>query len=163
MTPSFAASRISTRRNTAGSKHRFDSLSREARSGLMRRVRQQHTGPELIVRSLLHRLGLRFTVTGPLNASLPSRPDIVLPRWKTVILVHGCFWHRHTDCKLATTPTTRAEFWSHKFAANVLRDHRQRGLLRKNGWRVLTIWECETRLPQRLSLKLTRFFQLEGR
>jgi len=124
----------------------------------MRRVRQRGTGPELIVRRLLHRLGLRFTISGPRNRDLPSRPDLVLPRWHTVVLVHGCFWHRHQGCRLATTPATRAGFWTAKFAANVARDRRQIALLRRAGWRVVVVWECETRLPARLGARLARLF-----
>jgi DNA mismatch endonuclease, patch repair protein len=107
-------------------------------------------------------MGLRFTVAGPLNRTLPSRPDIVLPRWKTVVLVHGCFWHRHAGCHLTTTPQTRADFWNEKFAANVARDRRQRVLLKKAGWRVVLVWECETRAPQRLAAKLARLFSLHS-
>jgi DNA mismatch endonuclease, patch repair protein len=161
MTRSSAASPTSTPRNTTASSARFDILSPKGRSALMARVRQRHTGPEQIVRSLLHRLGLRFTVDGPLNRSLPSRPDIVLPRWRTVILVHGCFWHRHTRCRLTTTPRTRAEFWNEKFAQNISRDRRQRTQLKNAGWRVLIVGECETRLPSRLALRLARSFSAD--
>ena len=122
----------------------------------MGRVRQRHTEPEQVVRSILHALGLRFTVNGPLNHSLPSRPDIVLPRWKTVVLVHGCFWHRHDGCRLTTTPKTRPDFWNQKFSANVVRDKKQRVLLRRLGWRVIVVWECETRLPFKLVNRLQR-------
>lgn len=154
-----AASLTSTQRNLRHSrKRRSDPLSRTARSLLMGRVRQRHTGPEQVVRSLLHALGLRFTVAGPLNRVLPSRPDIVLPRWKTVVLVHGCFWHRHRNCRLTTTPQTRVDFWLEKFAANVARDRRQRSLLRRAGWRVIVVWECETRQPRRLATKLALSF-----
>ncbi len=159
MSRSSAASRTSTARSSVRSrKNSRDPLSPRERSLLMSRVRQRHTGPEQIVRSLLHRLGLRFTVDGPLNRSLPSRPDIVLPRWRTVILVHGCFWHRHVGCRLTTTPQTRAGFWNRKFTANVARDLRQRSLLRIAGWRVIVIWECETRIPAKLASKLSRLF-----
>jgi DNA mismatch endonuclease, patch repair protein len=154
MVRSSAASPISTVRNSA----RSDPLSLVERSRLMARVRQRHTGPEQIVRSLLHRIGLRFTVDGPLNRTLPSRPDIVLPRWRTVILVHGCFWHRHPGCRLTTTPQTRMDFWYQKFEANISRDRRQRTLLKKAGWRVLVIWECETRQRQKLAARLERLF-----
>lgn len=159
MSRSSRASRISTRQSSAPSKRHFDPLTPIERSVLMARVRRRHTGPELIVRSLLHSLRLRFTVNGPLNRSLPSRPDIVLPRWKTVVLVHGCFWHRHAGCHLTTSPRTRAKVWNQKFSANVARDRRQRGLLRKSGWRVVTVWECETRSARRLIARLTRLFE----
>jgi len=159
MTPLSADSRTSTGRNTGPSRTDIlESPIPAARSRLMARVRQRHTGPEQIVRSLLHVLGLRFTVAGPLNLSLPSRPDIVLPRWKTVVLVHGCFWHRHPRCPLATTPKSRVDFWNSKFAANVARDAKQKKQLRKKGWRVVTIWECETREPAKLNSRLRRIF-----
>lgn len=152
------ASRTSTAQNLAPSRRGRDPLSTKARSAMMARVRQRHTAPELIVRSIIHRLGLRFTVSGPLNRQLPSRPDIVLPRWRTVILVHGCFWHRHSGCKLTTTPTNRATFWQEKFSGNVSRDLRQSRLLRRAGWRVIVIWECQTRAPRILTAKILRFF-----
>lgn len=157
MTRLSAGFRTSTRSNTARSKSKIADLPvSAARSRLMARVRQRHTGPEQIVRSALHALGFRFTVQGPLNRTLPSRPDIVLPRWKTVVLVHGCFWHRHRGCRLATTPKSRVDFWNAKFAANVARDVKQRKQLRKIGWRVVTVWECETRHPDKLAMRLRR-------
>lgn len=125
----------------------------------MKRVRLRDTKPELVVRRVLHGLGLRFTVDGPSNRSLPSRPDIVLPRWRTVVLVHGCFWHRHPGCRSTTTPSNRAEFWQAKFAANVQRDAAQKKQLRLLGWRVVTIWECETRKEVALRKKLARTFR----
>lgn len=155
------ASRTSTARSLTVFRKVSDPLSAAARSALMARVRQRHTAPEMLVRSTLHQLGLRFTVSGPLNRRLPSRPDIVLPRWRTVILVHGCFWHRHRGCKLATTPTNRAGFWAEKFAGNVRRDLRQRLQLKRAGWRVITIWECLTRDPTRLAARLARSFRGE--
>src|ERR1044072_6916622 len=99
-----------------------DTVSAAVRSAMMRSVRQKHTNPEQIVRRLLHNLGLRYTIDGPLNRNLPSRPDIVLPRWRTVVLVHGCFWHRHPRCVLASMPADRADFWRAKFDANGRRD-----------------------------------------
>lgn len=159
MSRSSRVSRISTRQSSALFRRDWDPLTPIQRSNLMGRVRQRHTLPEQIVRSTLHAIGLRFTVNGPLNRSLPSRPDIVLPRWKTVILVHGCFWHRHANCRLATMPRTRTEFWNQKFTANVTRDSLQRIRLRKAGWRVITVWECETRSLTRLTARLARLFE----
>lgn len=111
----------------------------------MSRVRQRSTAPELAVRSALHRLGYRFTVNGPLNQRLPGRPDIVLPRHRLAVFVHGCFWHRHARCPKTTTPTTRVEFWEGKFSANVTRDAKAIRDLKALGWRTLLIWECETK------------------
>jgi DNA mismatch endonuclease (patch repair protein) len=124
----------------------------------MKRVRLRDTKPEQIVRKVLHSLGLRFTTNGPSNRSLPSRPDVVLPRWHTVVLVHGCFWHRHPGCRLTTTPSHRADFWQAKFDANVKRDEIQRRKLEDLGWRVLTVWECETRQPSVLRERLAKAF-----
>lgn len=124
----------------------------------MKKVRLRDTKPEQLVRKLLHSLGLRFTVNGPLNKSLPSRPDIVLPRWHTVVLVHGCFWHRHQGCRLSTTPHNRSDFWRDKFATNVKRDRLQKTKLRALRWRVITVWECETRKPILLKRRLERLF-----
>jgi DNA mismatch endonuclease, patch repair protein len=110
----------------------------------MGRVRQHHTAPELAVRSALHRLGYRFTVNGPLNKKLRGRPDIVLPRYRLAVFVHGCFWHRHRGCSKTTTPATRTEFWQAKFDANVARDQAVIARLESLGWRVLVFWECES-------------------
>lgn len=107
----------------------------------MKAVRQKHTLPEVRVRSALHSLGYRFRVQ---RSDLPGTPDVVLPRHKVAIFVHGCFWHRHQDCRKATTPKTRTEFWTEKFQANVLRDMRKTTALLDMGWKVLLVWECET-------------------
>ncbi|WP_247768116.1 DNA mismatch endonuclease Vsr [Bradyrhizobium sp. 192] len=124
----------------------------------MRAVRQAHTGPELIVRRLLHGSGLRFRLH---QRGLPGRPDIVLPKHRTVIFVHGCFWHRHAGCPKATMPKTRIEFWREKFNRNVSRDHGIEQALVDAGWRVLTIWECETGRPEALKEKLRTQFGLK--
>ncbi|EDY82235.1 DNA mismatch endonuclease Vsr family [Verrucomicrobiia bacterium DG1235] len=109
----------------------------------MSRVTSKHTKPERLVRSLLHRIGYRFTVNGPKNKNLPGRPDIVLPSRQAVIFVHGCFWHRHTGCKSATTPKSNTSYWLKKFERNIQRDRQTRQALVKLGWQVITIWECE--------------------
>lgn len=118
-----------------------DRISREHRSWNMSRIRGTNTKPELIVRSLLHRMGYRFSLH---RKDLPGKPDIILPKYRTVIFVHGCFWHRHNGCRFTTTPATRPEFWRNKFAQNVARDLRDSALLRAKRWRVFTIWECES-------------------
>lgn len=117
----------------------MDIVDRATRSRMMSRIRGRDTKPELLVRSGLHRQGLRFT----LHARLPGHPDIVLPRFRTAIFVHGCFWHRHPGCKYATTPSGNADFWQRKFSENVGRDARVQRALEETGWRVMTIWECE--------------------
>jgi len=118
-----------------------DRLTKAERSALMARIRGTDTAPERLVRSALHRAGFRFRLHG---AALPGRPDVVLPRHRVVVFVHGCFWHRH-GCRLATTPATRVRFWRQKFERNVARDARNARALRRLGWRVLTIWECRLR------------------
>lgn len=123
----------------------MDSLTPEKRSWNMSRIKGKDTKPELLVRSLLHRAGYRFTVNGPKNKSLPGRPDIVLPKFKAVVFVHGCYWHRHRNCKYAYTPKSRVEFWEAKFDANVKRDRRNQRDLKRLGWKVVVIWECQTR------------------
>lgn len=124
----------------------------------MASVRQKHTLPELVVRRVLHRLGCRFTVNGPLNRTLPGRPDIVLPARRSVVFVHGCFWHRHAGCRRTTTPTRRRAFWRAKFRANIARDRRVQAELEELGWRVIVVWECETKLPLTLAAALDSFF-----
>jgi DNA mismatch endonuclease, patch repair protein len=119
-----------------------DRISKEHRSWNMGRIRGKDTEPEIRVRSLLHRLGYRFRLH---DRNLPGRPDIVLRRYRTVIFVHGCFWHRHTGCRYAYSPKSRAAFWEEKFARNVVRDQDAEAALAGAGWRVATVWECETR------------------
>jgi DNA mismatch endonuclease (patch repair protein) len=118
----------------------MDKVSTAVRSRMMSAIKGKNTKPELLVRSVVHSLGLRFRLHGE---QLPGRPDLVLPRHRTVVFVHGCFWHRH-DCGLAAVPKTRTAFWESKFAANVARDSRNRSALERMGWRVVEIWECET-------------------
>lgn len=119
----------------------------------MSRIRANDTKPEIAVRRLLHGMGFRFRLH---SSRLPGRPDIVLPRWRTVVLVHGCFWHRHRNCKFAYTPKSRVGFWIPKLRANEQRDERNAGLLKSAGWRPLVVWECEIRDPARLARRLNR-------
>lgn len=117
-----------------------DTLSAERRSWNMSRIGSRNTAPEIRMRSLLHRAGFRFRLHAP---DLPGKPDIVLRRYKAVVFVHGCFWHRHGGCRKATTPSTRPDFWQSKFNATIERDRRKTSELNAMGWRVLTVWECE--------------------
>ena len=130
----------------------MDKISKEERSWTMSRVRFRDTKPEVKIRSLLHGLGFRFRLC---DRSLPGTPDVVLRKYRTVIFVNGCFWHRHKNCSRATTPETRREFWEAKFARNVARDERNRKELRRLGWRVIVIWECRVKEilahPERLA------------
>ena len=112
----------------------------------MSRIRNKDTKPEIIVRSILHGEGLRFTVNGPKNKKLPGKPDIVLPKYKTVIFVHGCFWHNHEGCKLAYIPKSNTDFWTEKFEKNRARDQRNLEQLQKMNWKIGIIWECALRL-----------------
>ena len=120
----------------------MDILTVDQRSRNMARIQGRNTKPEMRVRSLLHRLGYRFRLH---RAKLPGSPDIVLPCHRAVIFVHGCFWHRHAGCRGASNPKTRPEFWGAKFEANVRRDRNAVEALEGLGWRVLVLWECESK------------------
>lgn len=123
----------------------------------MSRIRDRDTKPEKLVRSLLHRLGYRFRLH---RKDLPGRPDIVLPKYRTAIFVHGCFWHRHRGCKYAYQPKSRVEFWKKKFLDTVKRDKRNQNELKELGWKVIIVWECELAnsgmLQQKLNVKLAQ-------
>ncbi|WP_164262232.1 very short patch repair endonuclease [Stenotrophomonas maltophilia] len=118
-----------------------DSLTPEQRSAQMSRIRGSNTKLEVLVRKCLHARGLRYRLGG---AKLPGRPDIVLPKYRAVVFVHGCFWHGH-DCPLYRLPKTRPEFWADKIGKNRTRDQRVTSELEAMGWRVLTVWECSLR------------------
>ena len=133
-----------------------DNLSPQQRSCNMSRIRSRDTSPEILVRSLLHRIGFRFRKHA---SNLPGKPDIVLPRYKVAICVHGCFWHRHKGCKRCTTPKTNIEYWLPKLEGNQRRDKLRQMQLRKLGYKVLVIWECETKNEEALEKKITRFFK----
>jgi DNA mismatch endonuclease (patch repair protein) len=119
-----------------------DVFSPEKRSEIMSHIKGRNTGPEIAVRSLLHRMGYRFRLN---QKNLPGKPDIVLPRYGSVIFVHGCFWHRHTDCRFAYTPKSKVDFWNAKFEENIQRDKKAKTELEQLGWQVITVWECELR------------------
>lgn len=131
----------------------MDRLTREHRRWNMSRIRGRDTAPERVVRSALHRLGYRFRLH---RRDLPGRPDIVLPRLSTVVFVHGCFWHRHARCRFAYTPKSNIAFWLEKFASNVDRDRRTTRQLRSEGWKVVTIWECQVSDRDSLFARLAR-------
>jgi DNA mismatch endonuclease (patch repair protein) len=119
----------------------------------MSRIRGRDTQPEMVVRSLLHRLGFRFRVH---VSSLPGKPDIALPRFRTAIFVNGCFWHHHAGCRNANYPGTRAKFWRDKIDGTVARDQEKRRQLRQLGWRVLTVWECQLSNPSVVAERFVR-------
>lgn len=120
----------------------MDVFTPEKRSAVMAAIRSGHTRPELVLRAMLHRHGYRFTVNGPKNKQLPGRPDLVLPARRTVVFVHGCFWHGHEHCPHFRLPATRRDWWTTKIAGNKARDLRVENELRQLGWHVVTIWEC---------------------
>lgn len=117
----------------------------------MRRVRSADTTPEKKVRSLLHKLGFRFRLH---RSDLPGKPDIVLPKHRTMVFVHGCFWHRHQNCLRATRPAIRQEYWLPKFKRTVERDRKNQKELRQQGWNVIVVWECETKDLSELAANL---------
>ena len=117
-----------------------DTLSPAERSERMSRIKSKDTAPEITLRKALHRMGLRFRLHG---RSLPGKPDIVFPRYRAVVMVHGCFWHRHSGCKVASVPKSNTQFWLSKFERNVERDAANKLSLESTGWAVITVWECE--------------------
>ncbi len=135
---------------------RFDDVE-PLRRRIMSAVGQRDTKPEMLVRRLLHSMNYRYRLH---RKDLPGRPDIVFGRRRKAIFVHGCFWHRHPGCSKASSPKTRAAFWAEKFDRNVERDQQVERRLANMGWQSLVVWECETRTPDALSLKLQAF--LEG-
>jgi DNA mismatch endonuclease (patch repair protein) len=124
----------------------------------MSRVKGRDTKPEILVRSFVHRMGFRFRIH---RRDLPGNPDIVLSRHGKAIFVHGCFWHGHKQCRRSKRPTTNKSFWNKKLDANIERDERFRKKLRRMGWKVLVVWQCETRKPEKLLGKLERFMRDE--
>ncbi len=146
-----------------------DTVDRATRARMMSGIRGSHTGPERIVRSALHRQGFRFRLN---VAGLPGRPDLVFPKHRAAVFVHGCFWHRHHGCRFATTPASNREFWLGKLQGNAKRDVRNRRELETLGWRVAVVWECALK-DERAQTRLARlgrwlsvsspFLEVEGR
>ena len=134
----------------------MDRISKERRSWNMSRIQSENTKPEKIVRSILHRLGYRFRIH---RKDLAGKPDIVLARYNSVIFVHGCFWHRHKDCKNASIPKTKKKFWEKKFKTNIERDIKVKNELKSNGWRVLVVWECELSDIESVGGELEKFLK----
>ena len=129
----------------------MDTITAKRGSWNMSRIRAKDTKPERLVRSLLHCMCFRFRRH---RRDLPGTPDIVLPGRRTVVLVNGCYWHRHEGCRSEYTPKSNREFWQSKFDKNVARDRLQNAQLRQLGWQVVTVWECETKDPCRLRKRL---------
>ena len=132
----------------------MDSLSPAERSDIMARVRSKNSRPELLVRKLVFALGYRYRLHAK---DLPGHPDLVFRKRRKVIFVHGCFWHRHAACALARLPKSRLDFWVPKLEGNKQRDQRNQKALNKEGWKVLTIWECQLKKLERLESTLRRF------
>lgn len=144
--------------NASEEPHVVDRVTPQQRSAMMSRVRRQHTKPELAVRRLLHSLGYRYRLHAK---ELKGSPDVVFRRHRAAIFVHGCFWHGH-DCPRAKLPQSNAAYWEAKISRNRTRDLAAEDALTSDGWRVLTIWECETRQPDDLAARLTKFLGPSG-
>lgn len=132
----------------------MDSLSANERSEIMSRVRSKDSRPEMCVRRLAHALGYRYRLHAK---DLPGTPDMVFRSRGKVVFVHGCFWHRHANCRLARLPKSRPEFWLPKLQGNAARDRRNQARLRRLGWRCLTVWECQLRDPEAIGRRLKKF------
>ena len=132
-----------------------DTVTKEQRSRNMSLIRSKETKPEVFVRSVLHRLGFRFRKN---VKTLPGKPDIVLPKYKTVIFIHGCFWHQHPGCKRSTIPKSNIDYWIPKLKGNVKRDKEHRKNLEESGWKVAVIWECEAKKADELIEKIKTIF-----
>lgn len=131
-----------------------DVFTREQRSRIMSRIHGTNTKPELVVRKRLYSMGYRYRLH---YASLPGRPDIVLPKYKKAIFVHGCFWHGHNQCARSKRPTTNKEFWEQKIEKTMQRDAENMADLKALGWKALVIWQCETKDTDALAVKLREF------
>jgi len=129
------------------------------RSAIMARIKSENTKPEILVRKIVHSLGYRFRLH---KKTLPGKPDLVFPRHQKVIFVHGCFWHGHAGCLRSALPSTRKEFWRTKILGNVARDIRVRRSLIRQGWRVLVVWQCQTKNLDRLRKRLEQFLRGTG-
>jgi DNA mismatch endonuclease (patch repair protein) len=136
-----------------------DIVDPSKRSRIMASIRGKDTKPELLVRRGLHKFGARFRLH---RRDLPGKPDLVFPRYRVVLFVHGCFWHRHAGCKLAYRPATNEKFWAEKFQLNIDRDRRQTELLIQAGWRVFVIWECSLRNNDLTPLFSSVFSELQS-
>lgn len=140
----------------------MDNKTKAERSANMRAIRSKDTAPELMVRKLLFAEGFRYRLH---VKSLPGKPDIVLPKWKTVIFVNGCFWHVHQNCKRAVKPRSNTAYWEEKLRRNQERDRNEYDLLKKGGWRVLVIWECACckKFQLKLQLYMKQFLLMPNR
>ena len=132
-----------------------DVMTPEQRSRCMAAIKGKNTKPEILVRKFLFSKGLRYR----LNSKLPGKPDIVLPKWKTVVFIDGCFWHGHEGCKYFRLPSTNVEFWRNKIETNVSRDKKVTATLEGEGWRVIRIWECSLRTKEKQTATLQTLYE----
>lgn len=137
----------------------MDIVSVKKRSEIMSKVRSRDTKPEMFVRKIVSSLGFRYRLH---NRNLPGKPDLSNATRKKAIFVHGCFWHRHANCKMASVPASNKEYWKEKFRRNKLRDQAALDALKKMGWRPLVVWECEIRQPEKLKRKLEKYVGKEA-
>ncbi len=136
----------------------LDSLTKKQRQYCMSRVKSKNTTPEVRLRSFLHKIGYRFRIH---SKDLPGCPDIVLPKYKTIVFVHGCFWHQHPGCRKSVIPIINREFWSNKLMGNMDRDGRNRAALERLGWQVIVVWECNLRRDAEIEItNIDRLLQL---
>ncbi|MHB8267469.1 very short patch repair endonuclease [Bradyrhizobium sp.] len=135
-----------------------DIVDKPTRSRMMSGIQGKDTAPELILRKAMHGRGFRFRLHA---AELPGKPDLVFPRYRAVVLAHGCFWHRHKDCAFATTPSSNTGFWEDKFAKTVLRDQRNIEYLKQAGWRIAVVWECNLKgkTKEKIADKLAKWLK----
>jgi DNA mismatch endonuclease (patch repair protein) len=142
-----------------------DVHDKKTRSYNMSMIRSKNTKPEMLVRKFMHAQGFRYRLH---DKKLPGKPDIVLPKYKTVIFIHGCFWHGHKDCRYFVIPKTRTEWWVNKINTNIANDTKAIKALKKNGWRIINLWECDLRLGKslktlhKLADKILSYKQLVG-
>ncbi|WP_447903554.1 very short patch repair endonuclease [Pseudomonas serbica] len=136
-----------------------DIVSPEHRSKIMSMIKGKNTRPEMVVRSVCHEMGLRYRLH---RKDLPGKPDMVFPKYRLCLFVHGCFWHRHPGCKYAYTPKSRLDFWLPKLAKNAERDTDAQQTLRALGWRVAIIWECHTKNREQLRTEIRKIFGLSA-
>lgn len=137
----------------------MDNLSKKARSALMAKIKGKNTRPEMIVRKFLFSKGFRYRIH---DKRYPGSPDIVLPKYRTTIFVHGCFWHGHEDCRAASLPTTNVDYWQKKIAENMARDRRRIDSLLNDGWKVIVIWECMIKSSDRREIELEKLIDKIG-
>jgi DNA mismatch endonuclease (patch repair protein) len=134
----------------------MDNLSKKARSALMAKIKGKNTRPEMLIRKFLFSKGFRYRIH---DSRYPGSPDIVLPKYRTAIFVHGCFWHGHENCRASRLPTTNVEYWRKKTQQNIRRDRRKIKLLEKDGWKVIVIWECKIKKKEQRNSELDKIIK----